>query len=115
MAGAIADLLGLDITTDALFSADVEDNTSTGIPGVTVAATPTPTVLFYQQTDTSFSSSGGTTTANGPSFIGGVQNPSAAATYTFTLSPDQATAGYTIDTSYKLRLIPGEISDPILP
>jgi len=114
-AGAIAGILGLDLTTDAVFAADVEDNTGTGIAGVTVAAIPTPSVLFYQQTDGSFLSTGATTTANGPSVIGGVQNPSAAATYTFTLSPDQTTEGYTIDTSFDLRLIPGEISEPILP
>ncbi len=102
-------------STDAVFSMDIE-NSSTGIAGVTVSTSPAVTKILYNKDGAgTFSTTGPTTTNTGSSVIGNVTSPGANATYTFTLSPDQTTSGYTIDTTFKLRLIPGEISSPLAP
>jgi hypothetical protein len=111
----VGTVIGLDPDNDALFDFDVEDNASDGIAGVTATATPAVTTLLYNQDDTggNFSASAPTTVYNGSSVIGYLAAPDDPVTVTFTLDPDQTTMGYTIDTSFKLRLIGQEISMPI--
>ncbi|GBD98456.1 hypothetical protein BMS3Abin07_00470 [bacterium BMS3Abin07] len=109
----VATAVGIDTTNDAIFAMGVEDSNGTGIAGVSVSPSPAVSNIWYHQLDDSLSPTGPTTTAGEPSVIGNVSSPGANGTYTFTLSPDQATAGYTIDTTFRLRLIPSEISEPI--
>jgi len=111
----MAVFLGFDATNDAVFAIDVEDSSSNGIAGVTVNASPAVTKTFYQQLDESFIGTAPTTTKNGPSVIGWVAAPGSNGTYTFTLNPSVTTPQFTIDATFKLRLIPGEISMPIEP
>ena len=107
--GDIATLLGADTSTDALFALDVEDSSSNGIAGITVSASPTVTNISYNQDGSSFSTTPPTTTFNGPSVAG--YNSATTGTYTFSLTG----TGYTIDATFSLRLIPGELSMPIEP
>ncbi len=105
-------------TADAVFSMDVEDSSGNGIAGVAVTADPGVSNIEYKQSDGSFSITGPTTTYNASSVIGNVAAPGGNATYTFTLSPAKTSGGaydYTIGQSFKLRLIPGELSGPIEP
>ncbi|ORJ60466.1 carboxypeptidase-like regulatory domain-containing protein [Geothermobacter hydrogeniphilus] len=112
----MATALGFDPVKDAVFSMGIKDTGGTGVAGVTVTPTPGVSTIWYQQTDGSFlATTGPTTTGTDPSVIGNVADPGANGTYTFTLSPDKLTAGYTIDDTFKLRLIPGEISEAIEP
>lgn len=116
MAAAMGTTIGADLSTDATFGFDVEDN-SGGLAGVTVTTTPAVTTLLYNQDDTgsNFSATPPTTNYNQPSVIGYLHAPASPTTVTFTLDPEQAAKGYTIDTTFKLRLIAGEISSPIEP
>ncbi len=107
--GDIATLLGADTSTDALFAFDVEDSGGAGIAGITVSASPTVTNISYNQDGSSFSTTPPTTTFTGPSVVG--YNSATTGTYTFSLTG----TGYTIDPTFRLRLIPGELSMPIEP
>lgn len=105
--------IGIDTAKDAIFALGVVDNNGDGIADVTVSASQAVSNIWYHQLDDSFSATGSTTKAGEPSVIGNISSPGANGTYTFTLSPE--TAGYTIDTTFRLRLIPGEISEAIEP
>ena len=108
--------LSIDKTNDAIFAMGVVDSNDSSIAGVTVSSVPSVPNIWYHLTNDSFSKTGPTVDkADEPSIIGNVVSPGSNSTYTFTLKPDQATKGYTIDTTFKLRLIPGEISEPIEP
>ncbi|MEC4676557.1 MAG: hypothetical protein VST72_06520 [Nitrospirota bacterium] len=107
--GDLATQLGADTSTDALFAFDVEDSSSTGIAGITVSASPAVTNISYNQDGSTFSTTAPTTTFNGPSVAG--YNSATTGTYTFSLTG----TGYTIDATFSLRLIPGELSMPIEP
>jgi len=111
----MATALGFDPVKDAVFAMGIKDTGGTGVAGITVTSAPGVSTIWYQQTDGSFLAAGPTTTGTDPSAIGNVADPGATGTYTFTLSPDKLTAGYTIDDTFKLRLIPGEISEAIEP
>lgn len=104
--------LGGDSDLDAIFYWDVEDHT--GIGGVTVTASPQVTAILYAQTDGSYVSAAPTVAGNdaGGSVAGYLADPGGNGTYTFTLDPDQTILGYTVDTTFRLRLIPGEMSSP---
>jgi hypothetical protein len=116
-AAAVGTTIGVDPANDAIIDFDVEDAGSNGIAGVTTTADPAVTAILYNQDDTgsNFSPTPPTTIYNGPSAIGYLAAPAAPVTVTFTLDPDQTTMGYTIDTTFELRLIAGEISSPIEP
>lgn len=114
--GTIGPSVGINTGNDAMFAMDIEDASSAGITGVSVSADPAVTNIFYNQPGGGgLLSTGPSTTQNSPSVLGYIVNPGANSTQTFTLTPDQSSAGYTIDSSFKLRLIPGELSQPIEP
>ncbi len=108
----VAGSLGIDTTNDAIFAMDVEDS-SNGIAGVTVAAVPAVTNIWYNQDGNgTFSLTPPTTVNNGPSVVGNVSNPGSNGTYMFTMT---GSTSIIIDNPVTLRLIPGEISEPIEP
>ncbi len=116
-ATTVGTMYGMDPDNDAIFAFDVEDNGGNGIAGVTATADLAVTALLYNQDDTgsNFSANPPTTIYNGSSVIGYLAAPAEPVTVTFTLDPGQAAMGYTIDTSFQLKLIGGEISSPIEP
>lgn len=114
LVSTVAGLIGGNTTVDAIFSWDVED-AGGGIAGVTATASSTDAVILYGQTDGTYITTAPTqldTDGNSAGVIGYLPDPGGNSTVTFTQDPDQTTAGYTVDTSFKLRLIPGEISSP---
>jgi len=96
-----------DRTANAFFGFDVVDDNGNGIEGVTVSASPPGARIFCQQIDGNFKEGYPTSTESGPSVVGYVSGGSG--TYTFTLSGG---TGFTIDVTFRLRLIPGEVSIP---
>ncbi|NOY52216.1 MAG: hypothetical protein GXP58_01180 [Deltaproteobacteria bacterium] len=112
MVATVAGLIGADSNADAFFNWDVED-TNGAIDGVTATASSPEAVILYTQTDGTYTQTGPTTTGGG--VIGYLPNPGENSTVTFTQTPDKATAGYSVDTTFKLRLIPGEFSSPYEP
>ena len=116
--GTVFPSVGINTGTDAMFAMDVVTPSDDDIAGISLGTSPsTMSGIFYQQDNGSFLSSGQTTMQSGPSILGYVVAPASNATYTFTLyeGSNLSTAGQTIDTSFKLRLIPGELSEPIEP
>jgi hypothetical protein len=104
-----------NISTDALFSIEICNNpceTDAGVAGISVATTPNIATLYYDQDGNgTYSLTGPTTIFNGSAIIGNVSNISASASYEFILTGPTSNLG--IDSSFRLRLVAGELSTAI--
>lgn len=108
---------GIDVTKSAIFLVAVADAQYNGVAGVRVNTSPAVSAIEYALNNTApyrFSTTGPTTVAGVGAFFGYVTNPARNATYTFTLTPGASAGGYTsVKPVFRLRLISGEISEPI--
>lgn len=113
--GALSSLVGADITRDAMFGLDVKDSNDNGVPGVTVAVAPTISRILYNIGGGQLGAGPTTTASDSPSVVGLISSPDAARVGTYTVTLSGNTGNITIGNPLKLRLVPGEISQPIEP